>query len=63
MCRVAAILWLQFMVHVMLFTVIKDLCCYNINTVLNMYSGPKICLFSVFLDFVVSRYVAQVLSG
>ena len=43
-CGFAAILWLHFMVHVMLFTVINDLS-YYINTVLSMYAVPKYVCF------------------
>jgi len=57
----AAVLLLRFMLHVMLFLNVKDPS-YCISTFRSMCAVPNMAVFIWFLDFVLSRCVAQVFS-
>jgi len=58
----AAILYLQFMVHVMLFPMLNVLYFY-ISTFRSMCAVPRMGGGGLFLDFMLTLYIAQVLSG
>jgi hypothetical protein len=57
----AAILWLRFLVHVMLFPTINLLYLY-FSTFRSMCAVTSIAFFLYFLDFVLSRYMVHVFS-
>jgi hypothetical protein len=59
-CSFAAILYLQFVVHVMLFPMLNALY-FHISTFRSTWAVPTMAVFRTF-DFVPSSYVAQVLS-